>query len=327
MSNLSESQNEMKNEFLEIRKEKSLLKAKIEKELSDMIKTSSSKNIPDKSKMDIEITVKTQELDHINNEINCLDLSCKKKETLFNKYIILLRSRCKKTKEESYYEMNPALIIEIDFEDKFKEELLKLIEDDNNFSPEEKVKNKNLIEIYFKELSNREKLLQNALSNKLKLVEDNEFLNNECDKIKESYKAIETDVSQKRQIQSELIIKERVLHEKIELRNMSLSSNLEKLGELEFDNYLKSNDNDLKNMKKIYGNKVLDKVFKVQKQKFMENVIVDHTYKKNKVNEYVSLINSQEALLFFYNNKVSSMEEESTKVQNLIKLGNETLSR
>jgi hypothetical protein len=67
-------------------------------------------------------------------------------------------------------------------------------------------------------------------------------------------------------------------------------------------------------MKKIYGNKVLEKVFKLQKQKFLENVILDHSQKKNKVNEYVGLINSQIALLFFYNNKLINVVEENKQV-------------
>lgn len=306
----------MKNEFYEIRNEKQMFKAKVEKEMQEMSKTTSLKNI-DKSKLDVDIASKMSEIESISNEINCLDLNCKKKETFFNKYIVLLRSRCKKSKEESYWEMNPAIVIEVDFEEKFKEELLKLIDEDKNFSLEDKTKNKNLVDIYFRELVNREKLLQNALTNKSKLIEDNEFLMNEFDKLQESFNSFNIEVSQKRQIIGELNIKERVLHEKIELRNMSLSSNLEKLGELEFENYLKSNDNVLKNMKKIYGNKVLDKVFKVQKQKFMENVLIDHMYKKNKVNEYVSLINSQEALIFYYNNKVFQLEEDNVKVNTI----------
>jgi hypothetical protein len=227
---------------------------------------------------------------------------------------VLLRNRCKKAKEESYYDMNPALVIEVDFEEKFKDELLKLIEEEKNFSPEEKLKNKNLIEIYFKELSNREKLLQNALSNKSKLVEDLEFLVNEIVKIQETFNLLGVETSQKKLFLNDLNIRAKVMFERIELRNMSLSSNLEKLGEIEFENYLKSNDEVLKNMKKIYGNKVLDKVFKLQKQKFMENIIQDHSMKKNKVNELVSLINSQEALLFYYTNKLSSLDVDNKNV-------------
>ncbi len=315
-NSLNEKLQEMKNEFLEIHNEKALLKNKLEKQIEDYSKSHKSPNINsnERNKLENDIISSQKELDKILNEINFLELNCKKKETYFNKYIVLLNNRCKKTREESYYDMNPGLVIEIEFEEKFKEELTKIIEEDNNFPPEEKIKNKNLVEIYFKELCNREKLLQNSLTNKSKLVEDNEFLTHEIDKLQETLDLLNTEGTQKKQISSELIIKEKVMLERIEIRNMSLSSNLEKLGEIEFENYLKANDNVLKNMKKIYGNKVLEKVFKMQKQKFLENVILDHSQKKNKVNEYVALINSQEALLFFYKNKLMSVVEESKQV-------------
>lgn len=319
MNDLNTKLLEMKNEFLEIHNEKVLLRSKYEKQIEDYNKSLKSINLGsnERIKIESEISTSQKQLDQVTCEISFLELNCKKKETYFNKYIILLKNRCKKSREESYYDMNPGLIIEVDFEDKFKEELMRIIEEDNNFSQEDKIKNKNLVDIYFKELCNREKLLQNSLSNKSKLVEDNEFLTHEIDKLQETIDLLNTEGTQKKQINNESIIKEKVMLERIEIRNMSLSSNLEKLGEIEFENYLKANDNVLKNMKKIYGNKVLEKVFKMQKQKFLENVILDHTLKKNKVNEYFCLIKSQEALLFFYNNKLTGVEEESKQVFNI----------
>ena len=58
--------------------------------------------------------------------------------------------------------------------------------------------------------------------------------------------------------------------------------------------YLNANEEVLKSMKKIYGNKILSKVFKAQKEKFFENVMLDHTFKKNKINEFVALVNQYE---------------------------------
>jgi hypothetical protein len=318
MANLQERLSEMKNEFFEIKNEKILYKNKLQKEVNEMSKTLSLKQIKDKTKLEYECSAKTHELEKVTNELNYLELNCKKKETLFNKYIMLLKSRCRKTKEESYYDMNPALVIEADFEDKFKEQLLGLIEEHNEFTTEEKTKNKNLIEIYFKELSNREKLLQNSLSIKNRTLEDLEILSSEINSLEQTFAICEREVMTKKGAISDLVIKEKVLHEKIEIRNMNLSSNLEKLGELEFENYIKNNENVLKNMKKIYGNKVLDKVFREQKKKFLENVILDHSCKKNKINEHVSLINILDSSLSCLVSKVPSLEEEVKNVRIVI---------
>ena len=73
-------------------------------------------------------------------------------------------------------------------------------------------------------------------------------------------------------------------------------------------------------MKKIYGNKALDKVFKAQKQKFMENVIIDHSYKKNKVNEYLKSIFEFESSLGFYSQKLNDLEFEYKIVRKYLKL-------
>jgi len=82
------------------------------------------------------------------------------------------------------------------------------------------------------------------------------------------------------------------------------------------------NDDILKNMKKIYGNKVLDKVFKVQKQKFLENVIMNHSFKKGKVNEYIQLVIKFEAVLVVYNTNFVELENNykmvMRKVENFI---------
>ena len=157
VKNLSEKLKEMKNEFIHIKNEKILTKNKLDKYINDLSITTNCSQ--EKHKYEKDILIKQGELDRINNEISLLELNCKKKETLFNKYIIVLRNKCKKSSQESYYEMNPAIIIETEFEDKLKEEILKII-DLSDMDFEEKVKNKNLVEIYFKDLINREKLIQ-----------------------------------------------------------------------------------------------------------------------------------------------------------------------
>jgi hypothetical protein len=206
--------------------------------------------------------------------------------------------------------MNPAIIIENEFEDKLKEEIIKLIDQDDKLTSEEKTKNRNIIEVYFKDLAERERILQSSFIKKKKCFEDKESLNKEISQMKDLLHTIENEILSKKQASNEYSLKEKVIIEKVEKRNKSLTSNLEKMGELEFENYLKSNDNVLKNMKKIYGNKVLDKVFKAQKQKFLENVILDHSYKKTKVNEYLRSIAEFEASSEIYSQRLIEIENE-----------------
>ena len=308
IKNLNEKLKEMKNEFISIKNEKILQKVKVESQIDELQKTQIIKKNIQMPKLDQDLNAKMIELEKITNEINLLELNCKKKETLFNKYIIVLRNKCKKSAQESYFEMNPALVIESEFEQKFKEEILKNIEKEISFTEEEKIKKKNLIEIYFKEITNREIILQNYFAKKKKNEENAENVLKEIEKIEENLTSCECEINSKKTHINELIQKEKIFLEKIEKRNINLTKNLEQLGEEEFDKYLKSNDQLLKNMKKMYGNKVLDKVFKVQKQKFLETVIMDHSHKKGKVNEFISSISQSESILDFYNFNINELE-------------------
>lgn len=306
VKNLGEKLKEMKNEFIQIKNEKFLTKNKLEKYITDLSMT--TRGSVDKSKYEKELKQRQNELERINNEISLLELNCKKKETLFNKYIIVLRNKCKKSAQESYYEMNPAIVIETEFEEKLKDEILKTISISDAMNDEEKIKNKNLVEIYFKEMINREKIIQSLYIKKKKTDENNEILLKSLEKLEENITLTETEIANKKPTISNLVIKEKILVEKIQSRNRNLTSNLEQLGEIEFGKYLKSNDMVLSNMKKIYGNKVLDKVFKVQKQKILENIILDHSYKKTKINEFLNEINKFEQKIDLYNNNIIDLE-------------------
>ena len=175
-------------------------------------------------------------------------------------------------------------------------------------SVEDKVKNKNLVGIYFKELLNREKILQASINKKRKCEENIENLAKEIEKLEDNLCQCENEINSKKGAIGEIITKEKIFGERIEMRNRNLTQNLEQLGEVEFEKYLKSNDQVLKNMKKVYGNKILDKVFKVQKQKFLETVIMDHSYKKGKVNEYIQFITRFESILEFYTQNQHELE-------------------
>lgn len=323
VKNLSEKLKEMKNEFIQIKNEKILTKNKLEKYINDL--SSTINGSLEKNKYEKEIQIKQTELDRINNEISLLELNCKKKETLFNKYIIVLRNKCKKSVQESYYEMNPAIIIETEFEEKLKDEILKVI-DISDMDFEEKVKNKNLVEIYFKDLVNREKLIQSLYLKRKKTEENSDLLMKEIEKLEENVTLNETEITNKKPLINNITIREKILVEKIQQRGRNLGTNLEQLGELEFGKYLQSNDMVLGNMKKIYGNKVLDKVFRVQKQKILENVILDHSFKKSKISEFLTEINNLEVKNESYNLIIAELENNYksslNKYENLVDFKN-----
>ncbi len=305
VKNLGEKLKEMKNEFIQIKNEKYLTKNKLKKYITDL--TVSTRGSVDKNKYEKELKQRHIELERIINEISLLELNCKKKETLFNKYIIVLRNRCKKSAQESYYEMNPAIVIETEFEERLKDEILRAIDSSENID-EEKIKNKNLVEIYFKETINREKIIQGLYIKKRKIEESNEILLKSLEKFEENITLTETEIANKKPMINNSFIKEKILIEKIQSRNRNLTQNLEQMGEIEFGKYLKSNDMVLTNMKKIYGNKVIDKVFKVQKQKILENIILDHSYKKTKINEFLNEINKLEQRIELFNNNINDLE-------------------
>ena len=308
IDSLSQKLNEMRSEFYEIKKRKEFLKNNLEKSQHDIIKDCFNSYILEMSKNDNNL--KKKEIENLNIEINQIELNFQKKETLFNKYLILLRNLCHKSKEQSYLEMNPCIINETGFEEKIKEEFIKLIDLNDKFSEDDKRENKYIIEVYFKDLFDREIVLQSLIVKNKNFQIDKDSINIEISLLKESLNNIDKELTSKKLIINELSLKERLDIDEIEKRNKMMTSNLEKLGELEFKNYLKSNENLLKRMKKIYGNKILDKVFKAQRQKLLENVVIDHSNKKNKVNEYKNAISKFELSSDYFSQRIIELENQ-----------------
>jgi len=145
-------------------------------------------------------------------------------------------------------------------------------------------------------------------------LETIEKLNAEVQTINESLGNLDGELFQIKHSLNDLTNTENLLLSKIENRNNNLNKNMEKLTEIEFENYFKNNEVVLKKMKNIYGAKILEKVNKTQKFKFMENIIADHTYKKNKVNEFVKIIAKFEETQEFYYSNISSLEVAFKKV-------------
>ena len=122
IKNLYTKLDEMKKEFNIIMNDKNLFKRKLENSLKNMEKRA-MKGRPTK-----EMAKTKNELDNINEEIYMLEMNCKKKEALFNKYLIILRSKCNKHSEQSYFENNPVLVDEVDYDESFKNDVIFTIE-------------------------------------------------------------------------------------------------------------------------------------------------------------------------------------------------------
>ena len=320
MKNLAEKLTEMKNEFYQTKNEKIMMQQNILKELEELKNQNLTKNRGNALLVAEKIKQKQMEGEAIHAEISKLELNCKKKETLFNKYLILLRNKCTKTPEESYLKNNPCLILENNFEGELKEEMIASLGREKSYlSDEDLLKYGGTIDIYFRDLFERERTCQLILLQRTKiennLREHQDTINSIVDQIQDTTNEIELKKMRFKEVSQNL----RTLQQRIESRNRTLKFNLENLSENNFMEYLNANEEVLKSMKRIYGNKILSKVFKVQKEKFFENVMLDHSFKKVKINEFVKLINQYEKTIADFENRKEDLLESHDHSSNDLK--------
>ena len=274
---------QIKNDFLLCKKlklnEKNSIDEKINKikKIKIKFKTKNKEEIEQKNFE--EILNLQNENEKIINILNQINKDEKEIEKLFNKFIYLVKNN----------ENN------INFLPRFKNEIINLITLNNPLNSEENEKILNLIENYFEILNKKETNLNNLKSK-------NEKIN---DKINNNENLINNLKNENNQIKNEI----QNINLNMNQRDKNLLINLQNLGEIQFKNYLDSNKETLKNMKKIYGAKVLNKVFKVQKEKFLEKVILNHSNKKNEINNYIFFINN-------YNEKVNLIKIEMENLDN-----------
>ena len=172
------------------------------------------------------------------------------------------------------------------------------------------------IEEYFKELNIQETKLKQL--KEINLITGNQLnsLNQEIDLINEKILKNENEIKIKKTVNIKLEKEIKEVKDTMNTRDKNLRTNLETLGDVQFKSYLENKEETLKNMKKIYGLKILNKVFKVQKEKFLENVILAHTFKKEKINEYITFMNSYNEKCEFYKKEMINLD---IKFNDLIK--------
>ena len=295
IKSLQDNLNIVKNELNDFKKEKINEKVLIDEEI-EKIKSKNKKFMSrEDEKNDSQNILNLQEeSSKIISIIQEIDKDEKELENLFNKYIYLIRN--KNENEENNFEL------------RFKNEIINLMTKDSNLDIDEMKSISNLIEEYFKELNIKEKKISQFKELSFNTNNQLNSINQDIDLINEKILNNENEIKEKKSENMNIENEIKEIKETINIRDKNLRVNLQTLGDVQFKSYLENNEENFKNMKKIYGVKILDKVFKVQKEKFLENVILDHTYKKNKLNEYISFINSYNDKCEFYKNEMSNLD-------------------
>lgn len=286
VKNLEINLEKVKSELLLLKKEKISEKNQIYEKIEKLKSMNSKLNYN-------EIIHLQDKLEKTIETLTNLEINSKALKDLFSKYIVMIKNK----------QTNAA-----DFEKRFKMEIISLMTKNSKLSGDEVNSILNLIGIFFKEMEKKNGKLNQIQIKKSKISDQILRLNSEIDllneKIADNEKEISNIISENKKIESNI----KNVKELIGTRNKNLRTNLELLGEAQFQIYLDNNEEILKNMKKIYGTKILNKVFKVQKEKFLENVIIDHSYKKSKVTEYIYFITQYEDNVKYYKKEIENLE-------------------
>ena len=303
-SNLEVNLQRIKKELNEVKKEKikekNIIYEQIEKAKHESSNARTKRSINKSKAQETEhdtystLLALQQELENIIAVITQIDQDTKSLESLFMKYIVLIRN-------------NETNVDE--FEYRFKMEIIALMTRNTKLSEEDTTSMLNLIELYFKELTAKNAKIHSLQGKKVKTQERIAILNGEIDHLNEKIKCNQLEMRKLNEDNSNIETQRKNIKQTITARNDNLKSNLQSLGDAQFQLYLDTNREVLKNMKKIYGLKILNKVSKVQKEKFLENVIIDHTRKKENFNEYISFITKYEDVDKYYKKEIENLNE------------------
>ena len=294
---LKENLNIVKEELLIFKKQKITEKTLVDEEIENI--KNKKKKVDNKEEENNDynriLTLQDQS-SKIIGILQQIDNDEKELEQLFNKYIYLIKNKSPDDNEN--------------FEKRFKNEIIGLMTKESNLKMNELKLVSDLIEEYFKELNTQETKLKQLKEINFKIENQLNTLNQEIESINDKLLKNENEIKEKKtqNIKFEKEIKE--VKDTMNIRDKNLRTNLETLGDVQFKSYLENNEETLKNMKKIYGLKILNKVFKVQKEKFLENVILDHTFKKEKINEYINFMNSYKEKCDYYKKEMVTLDEK-----------------
>jgi hypothetical protein len=220
-------------------------------------------------------------------------------ENIINLYLKYLQifDKINNKNEEKYFYNN------------FKEDLIKLNTKFNNYSQIEKESFLNIIDLFLEDLNSKSVLIKNL---KIKNIEiENEIPNfdekfKNLENILENYNEKINELEEEKKSNSNKILNNK---NEIKKRNENLINNYQNLSNNEFNDYLNENNEIFKNMKKIYGKKIVEKVQKIKKEKLYENKIVNHLNKKNIINNFYNFMKN-------YTNNLNNLNENCENINN-----------
>lgn len=183
----------------------------------------------------------------------------------------------------------------------------------STISEDEKKNFLKLIEVYRNELYSKTKILKSLHIKQFQITKQIEKLSTEIKSIDDQKKLKDIKIQEINYENTDLNIKKNDITNKLKKRNMNMQSNLEKISEDQYNRYLLLNQSTLKNMGKIYGKKIVNKVNKIQKEKFYESILLSHGEKKQMLRVYISYINTFETTRENYKTEIDALTEKYTK--------------
>lgn len=277
----------MRKEFGELRSSQIEKRLEFIKTLQDLY-DASQVYCKDRTQLKNEMFKTEDQIVKYSNELKMLEKTFRKRDQLLTKYIQSLKEKAKESKIDSYWELNPALITETEFEEKLKEELLFQVK--KLYFGEELLEKENMINQYFIQGEEREKKLHYLKTLEIKITKEIAELENsyknKCALFKSLKEEIIIDSSRYEDI---LYNRENIINSRVENRNNGLPTYLRKYTAEEYDVYLKVNKNLIKQVNKNIGSKTFKSMNSFERETFINLVIDDHSIKKNK---YFDLINS-----------------------------------
>ena len=248
-----------------------------------------------------ELSILQSNLQKINDNKDNFNVCYGKVFDLFNLYNTLL------TKVQNDNESNL-------FEENFVDQASKMHITLNELNEEDRKSFIKLLGVYLTELSSKTKITKLLSIKEEKMNNQLSDINMNIEEIDINNETYEKEINELRERNAKISKKIKNLKDTIMIRNKTLRSKLEKISNEQFNSYLQLNQTVLKNMGKIYGNKIVSKVNKVQKEKMYENIITSHNEKKEKINQCIMFISGFETKNEAIQNEIKRLTEEYEKI-------------
>ena len=256
----------------------------------------------------IEINIAQEHLNKIvfdkENFENCYG----KVFELYNSFITLI----KKKEQNNNFTITEAK--DENLEELFVSNVILININMSNLSEEDKKSFIKLLKVFLNELSARTKTTKILQVKDEKISTKMNLLKSKIDIIHKNNDAYENE--NKLYKDQNMILGKKIqnIKDTLIVRNKTLKSKFEKISQEQFTSYLQANQITLKNMGKIYGNKMVNKVNKVQKEKLYENIIQSHTEKKGKINKYITFISKFEETNSILQNEIKNITVQYDKL-------------